>query len=124
MKQTLGKAEKLKSRKLIAELFSAGKSVKAYPLVAVYLPLAAADKNTLMGVSVAKKRIKKAVDRNLVKRRLREAFRLHKAGLHQEEGPELAIMIIYLKGEIAPYSEVEKSMKKLLIKLQEAKKAI
>jgi len=123
MKQSLGKAEKLKSRKLIGELFSSGKSVKAYPLVAVYLPLPEAE-NTLFGVSVAKKRIKKAVDRNLVKRRLREAYRLNKASFIEQEGPEMAIMIIYLKGEIAPYAEVEKSMKKLLVKLQDAKKTI
>lgn len=121
MKQSLGKAEKLKSRKLIGELFSTGKSVKAFPLIAVYLPLPKGE-NTLFGVSVAKKRLKKAVDRNLVKRRLREAYRLNKASFLQEEGPQMAIMIIYLKGEIAGYHELEKSMKKLLNKLQEAKK--
>ena len=124
MKQSLAKTEKLKSRKLIGELFNSGKSVKAYPLIAVYLPLAETDKNTLLGVSVAKKRLKKAVDRNLVKRRIREAYRLHKAPLLLEEGSNLAIMIIYLKAEIAPYAEVEKSMKKLLVKLQDAKKSI
>ena len=124
MKQTLGKAEKLKSRKLIGELFTSGKSVKAYPLVAVYLPLDAPNENTLFGVSVAKKRIRNAVDRNLVKRRVREAYRLHKETLLENEGLELALMVLYLKGEVAPFAEVEKSMQKLLVKLLEAKKSI
>lgn len=67
-----GKNQKLKSRKLIAKLFSVGKVVKAYPLRAVYLPIDEVKddfqyslaKNSQLAFSVPKRRFKLAVDRN------------------------------------------------------------
>lgn len=119
MKQSFGKAEKLKSRKLIEELFSSGKSVKAFPIIAVYKPIECSESFHQVGVSVSKKRFKKAVDRNLMKRRMREAYRLNKSILDAEEIPPLAIMFIYVKNEHIPFEEVERSMKKVLARLKD-----
>ena len=79
-----GKAEKLKSRKLVEELFARGKSVHLFPIRISYKFLAAqADEKVTMqaGVSVSKRNFKRAVDRNRIKRLLREAYRLQKQEL-------------------------------------------
>ena len=122
MKQSLGKAEKLKSRKLIEQLFSRGRSVKAYPLIAVYLPMEDAAGPHQMGVSVSKRRFKKAVDRNLMKKRIREAYRLNKQTIAEPGSESYALMFIYVKNELVPFAEVEKCMRKLLVQLAEVQR--
>ncbi|WP_317045208.1 ribonuclease P protein component [Formosa algae] len=79
MKHTYGKTEKLKSKITIEKLFTEGKSVSAYPLRLVYLKTSFEDNVTIKaGVSVSKRNFKLAVDRNRIKRLLREAYRLNK----------------------------------------------
>ena len=76
MKFTLGKQERLKSRKLIEKLYKNGESVKAFPLRMVYLQTAHTSKfPAQVGVSVAKRNFKKAPDRNRLKRLMRETYR-------------------------------------------------
>ena len=73
------KQDKLKSKKLIEQLFTEGKSVTAYPLKLIYLKTEFEDDSILKtGVSVSKRLHKTAVDRNRIKRLLREAYRLNK----------------------------------------------
>lgn len=78
------KFEKLKSRKQIELLFAQGKSISSFPVKVFYLPV---DNSPLhpvqVGVGVSARNFKKAVDRNTIKRRLREAYRLHKLPLHE-----------------------------------------
>tara|TARA_B100000795_G_scaffold269897_1_gene261000 strand:- start:9147 stop:9386 length:240 start_codon:yes stop_codon:yes gene_type:complete len=79
MKQTLGKKERLKSKKLIGRLYTEGSSVKAFPLRMVYLQTEhTSDFPAQVGVSVAKRTFKKAPDRNRLKRLMRETYRLQK----------------------------------------------
>src|SRR5215203_264370 len=80
-KAGFGKVEKLKSRKVIEELFARGKSVHVFPIRISYkfLQIAPDEKTVIqVGVSVSKRNFKKAVDRNRIKRLLREAYRLQK----------------------------------------------
>ncbi|MFD1094528.1 ribonuclease P protein component [Salegentibacter chungangensis] len=95
MNQRLGKSEKLKSKKVIEELFTRGRSVKKYPVKLVYLPLSTTEENipTKSGFSVPKKIVKTAVKRNRIKRLMREAFRKNK---YLVAGPGYAFMFIYL----------------------------
>jgi ribonuclease P protein component len=84
---SLGKTEKLKSRRLVENLFATGKSLNAFPLRVLYkfLPLAAGEKSGLQaGVTVSSKHFKKAVQRNRIKRLMREAYRLQKNALAGE----------------------------------------
>ena len=79
------KNEKLKSKITIGLLFSEGKSVSKYPLRLVYHSGALGDEQQLkVGVSVSKKKKKKAVDRNYFKRVLRESYRVNRHLLKQQ----------------------------------------
>ena len=73
MKFTLGKEERLKSRKLIGRLYTEGETIKKFPLRMVYLQTEhTSNYPAQVGVSVPKRLFKKAVDRNRIKRLLRE----------------------------------------------------
>ncbi len=118
MDQRFRKHEHLKSRKLIQELFKHGKPIKAFPLLAVYLPVEDAPAMQV-GFSVSKRKVKLAVNRNTVKRRIKEAYRLHRNeyGLHEKKG--MVVMFVYIQNGLSDYHQIEKSMKKLLPQLAE-----
>jgi len=118
---TLGKYERLKSRKLIEQLFSEGKSFSIHPFKIFYLVneniFSALQKKSLhakkiilqCGVGVSSKIFKKAVDRNRIKRLIREAYRLQKFFLHdalKEKNLQLALFIIYTGKELPDYKMV------------------
>lgn len=117
------KSEKLKSKKAIDHLFKKGKSINAFPIRAIYIKKPIAE-NTLInaGVVVSKKNIKLAVNRNIIKRRMREAYRLNnqelKASL-KSLNIEIDIMFIYSSKEILPYETIERKIKVLLTRLSE-----
>ncbi|MBW2961576.1 ribonuclease P protein component [Mesonia aestuariivivens] len=118
MNQTLGKAEKLKSKIVISKLFEEGRSVKNFPIKLVYLPLTNDAKHHLAAFSVPKRSFKLAVDRNRLKRLLREAYRTNKHLLAEEKTP-YALMFIYLGRKKFSLPELEKSIQKILIKFRE-----
>lgn len=107
MKLSFGKDKKLKSRKAIENIFSHGNSFHKHPVRAMYF-FEASDSEIKIGVSVPKKKFKRAVDRNLIKRRMREAFRKNQQKLHLQG--KLHTMFIYTSGEILSYREIEKSI--------------
>ncbi|GAK95888.1 ribonuclease P protein component [Nonlabens tegetincola] len=109
---TFSKNQKLKSRKLIEQLFKDGKSIKSGPLRLVYLPV---EKETQIGVSVSKRYFKKAVDRNRLKRLLREAYRLSQHDFPFDKQP-IAGMFIYHSNRMPEYTFLENQMKKLIKK--------
>ncbi len=116
------KATHLKSKKLIERLFKEGEKVKGYPLLAVYTPIEPGASTHQAGFSVSKRKFKHAVDRNLLKRRMREAYRLNKHLLPGGEEPKLAIMFIYLPAKAADFMQIEKGMQKALTHLAYAHK--
>ena len=115
MSFTYSKKEKLKSKKVIEQLFSEGKSVTVFPLRLVYLEYAFDDEIQFKtGVSVSKRSFKNAVDRNRIKRLLREAYRLNKDRHFNNILASYALMILYIGKEKSEFTSIEDSMNELL----------
>ena len=110
------KKNKLKSTKLINRLFSEGKSVAVFPLRMVFIKLEQDNATNRVGVSVSKKNFRKAVDRNRIKRLLREAYRLNQNQIFNNSSSAYALMILYLGKDMANFSSVEKKMRQLFDK--------
>lgn len=120
MEERYGKSAKLKSKKTIDHLFIAGKNLKNYPFKLIYVADNHQDTLSLKtGVSVPKKLIKTAVQRNRIKRLMREIFRKNKYLVTSGLPASYAIMIIYLSREEMDYSKLSESMIKLLEKFKE-----
>lgn len=118
MKQTLGKTEKLKSKIVISTLFEEGRSVKSFPFKLMYLRLTNNAKDHQAAFSVPKRSFKLAVDRNRLKRLMREAYRKNKTILAEEEH-RYALMFIYLGRKKFSLPELENSIQKILTKFRE-----
>jgi len=117
-KQTFRRGERLKSRKLIQQLFEKGQSFGTYPLRLVWMEVESpqSDYPVQFTVSVSKRKFKRAVQRNRLKRRVREAWRLQKAGLYAKlpEGKQFAFLVIYTGKEAFDYAAIEKAMRKMI----------
>ena len=123
---TLGKKERLNSKTLIERLFLGGsKSFPAFPLRVVYMSVEPVEEDMAAAsilISVPKKRFKRAVKRNRVKRQIREAYRKNKHGLLQtlqDEGRQLAVAFIYLSDRLVDSLEIEERMKVALARITE-----
>jgi len=119
---TFTKEERLCNKRLIDGLFHNGSSFLCYPFKVSWL--AVDDPQSFPAqvlFSVAKKRYKRAVDRNLLKRRIREAYRLHKQqylySLLSDNDKKIVFSIGYIGKEIADYDFIEKKMLKMLAQL-------
>lgn len=108
---TFNKIEKLKSRKLIEQLFKTGKSFSNFPFRVVYTftENEKAANGVQAGFSVGTKSFKKAVDRNRIKRLMREAYRLQKNEFTTAvaaSNKKMAVFFIYAGNELPVYEQV------------------
>jgi len=115
-KFTFRKEERLRKEKDIQELFDKGSSFYLFPFKVFVLPNdpAVSPIHQIL-ISVSKKNFKRAVDRNTIKRRMREAYRLQKQML--PESPGLKAGFIYSHKEILDFEEIKKRMNQCLIKI-------
>ncbi len=118
--QKFSKAERLCSKIGIEKVFAEGKSLFEYPLKLIWV-----EDNfngefpAKVGISVSKRLFKRAVKRNLLKRRIREAFRKNKFTLYNyltAENKKIILFIIYTTKEIIDYKTIENKMKLLMTK--------
>ena len=117
-KYTYGKEEKLKRRKLIGEIFETGKSFPSYPFRVFYKKMEFdSDVKAQVGVSVSKRNFKHAVDRNRIKRLMREAYRLNKYTLTDNIDEQVVVMIIYTQRKELPLDLLNSKMDSTLKKL-------
>jgi ribonuclease P protein component len=115
--QTFRKEERLYKEKIIQELFEKGSSFYLYPFKVYFMPNPDQHATThQVLISVSKKNFKKAVDRNSIKRRIREAYRLNKNLL---AGPnKLAIAYIYSVKVILPTAQIQERLVKTFKRLE------
>lgn len=136
MRLTLRKEEKLRHKRLVEDLFNSGESLYDFPLRVVWRRISdeeldgsfrAARPDKIgplqMLITIPKRKIRHAVDRVLMRRRIREAYRLHRLPLkemlatQEENTGTLSIAFIYIADKTLPYSLIEEKMKRLLSKL-------
>ena len=122
---SFGKKHRLSSHTLIERLFGEGYSFFAYPFRCVWMvadPVPGKDTASVqILVSVSKKNHKRAVSRNKLKRRIREAYRLNRHGWGEIPLPEnkrLLVAFIYSSREILEYSVIEHGVVKILSEIQ------
>ncbi len=116
----LPKTERLKSRKGIDTLFAKGKSFAVFPVRVTYQFTPSAEGGLQVGVTASKRNFKKAVDRNRIKRLLREAYRLQKEELQatlKASGKSGAVFFLYTGKTLPTFEEVKGAMAKCLQKL-------
>lgn len=115
MSNKLTREERLKSKVCIDLLFKEGKGTVKFPIKIQYMPL---DKPMHQVAFTAPKRnFKRAVDRNRIKRQMREAYRTNKHILYNKRIPSQAIFFIYIGREMPIYANLEKRMRQCLNEL-------
>jgi ribonuclease P protein component len=127
---TLGKTERIKSRKLIDEIFKQGKAFSVFPFRIVYLQrsenwVTTNDQPTTTnplqtGFTVSTRYFKKAVDRNRIKRLMREGYRLQKNNLQEQLAQmhlQLFVFFIYTGNELPEYKMVHEKVANILNRL-------
>jgi ribonuclease P protein component len=104
--------EHLKKKKRIDLLFMEGTRKKFFPLVLLYRPYTPEDEPFhQVLISIPKKHFRKSVVRNKVRRRIREAYRKHKAMLYNNiQGLPFLLGYVYLSKTVVTYAEIEKSI--------------
>lgn len=127
-KYTLGKNERLKSRKAIAAVFASGKSFSLFPFRVVFIltEIGAPDGGkprllVLPAFSVSKRHFSSAVKRNRVRRLMKEAFRLSKNSLQEHPLPKtmrLELFLIFQGNELPEYANVLQRMQTLMVRLK------
>ena len=111
--------EHLKSKKVVEKLYAEGTSVTSFPLRAVFIEMNESEQEptaTIL-ISVAKRRFRHAVDRNLLKRRMREAYRTEKhtfVGSLNNNGKKMAVAIMYIDTKPSSTAYLKRKMSKLL----------
>jgi ribonuclease P protein component len=114
---TLSQNDRLKKQKQIQTLFLKGKSLYAPRFRLVYAALSSETNGVKFGVSVPKKKFKKAVQRNRIKRLVREAYRLEAPVLRemaQAKQQEWHLFFIFTGADLPAFSEVQSSIRQLI----------
>ncbi len=120
--QTFKKEERLSKTKVINRLFAEGKKFTIAPFRVYWLEIETeGDYPAQVLISVSKKQFKRAVDRNLIKRRTREAYRRNKTAFYSylnKNAKNCVFALLYYSDEIASYNEIEEKIIFILQRLQ------
>lgn len=118
---TLRQFEKLKSRKLIERVFKEGKSFNEFPFRVIYLLTEVNTYFLQVGFAVSSKTFKRAVDRNRIKRLMREAYRLQKKPLQnilEQKQKSIVAFIVFTGKELPVFNDTKVKILRLLQRLE------
>lgn len=110
MSPTFRKNERLTAPQVMEKLFSEGQSVKQYPFRLHWYSGPEVTQPFQVALSVPKRKVHRAVRRNRIKRKMREAYRLHKEEWLGQVQQPTAAMIVYLDSEDRPLEELERKI--------------
>ena len=114
---SFSKSERISEKKIIDSLFSSGKKFSVYPFDVRFLNQDEnSDSISKVLITVSSSKIKSAVKRNLLKRRIKESYRINKNIIYNKL---LMIAFVYVSEEIFTFSVIDKAIKKVLKKLSE-----
>lgn len=113
-KLNLNRSQKLKSKTLLSQLFDKGDKNHAYPLLAYSLP---AHSNKI-AVTVSKKKFRNAVDRNKIKRKMLEEYRLQQTDILKQH----SIIVVFIGKSLEDLSNCQKAMSKLISEINDKKR--
>ena len=117
---SFGKDEKLCSQRLIGELFLSGSTFLCFPLKVVWkVELLETPHPAQVVFSVPKRLFKRAHDRNLLKRQMRETYRVRKHKLYEllsSNGKKIVFMLVYIAKEKVEFKQLENAMNKVIAK--------
>lgn len=114
---SFSKSERISEKKIIDNLFSSGKKFSVYPFDVRFLNQDEnSDSISKVLITVSSSKIKSAVKRNLLKRRIKESYRINKNIISNKL---LMIAFVYVSEEIFTFSVIDKAIKKILKKLSE-----
>ena len=120
---TYSRSEKLKSRKVLSTLFTGGKTISVFPVKLFWMPAGNSVQQPIQaGVGVSARHFSKAVDRNRIKRLLREGYRLNKQSLLatlKSQQKQIAVFFLYVGKELPDHAMLTEKMQQALTKLEE-----
>lgn len=120
--QTFTKAERLCSKVLIDKLIEKGNTFQCFPFKMIWLEIQEGIAPAQIVISVPKRNFKRAVDRNKLKRRIREAYRKNKTILYEQlNNKKILLMLVYTAKIITDHKEIEE---KLILGLEQLNKKI
>ena len=119
IRQKFNKAERLNKKKIIDQLFEAGRSFSMFPYKVIWVETKHHEPFPVqIAFAVPKKNFKRAVDRNLLKRRTREAYRKNKSRLYEAmDEKKIALMLVYIAKEISDYATIESKINMVIERL-------
>lgn len=127
---TFSRHERLKSRKAIGALFKGGQAYVAYPLRIVWAEVGhdilETDVQAQITFVVPKRHFKTAVQRNRLKRQIREAYRLRKEVFYEKlaaSGLRISVLVSYIAKEPLPFAEISAGVEKMIRKFPGGKQA-
>ena len=119
-KFSYNKKEKLKSRKQLEQLFTAGTTFVIFPVKVIYKEVEVQDSVLKTGVGASRKNFKRAVERNRIKRLLRETYRTEKPVLLnylQQNKKQIALFFLYIDKSLPEYHVLKEKMQQAIEKL-------
>lgn len=112
--ETFSREERLHSKPEIDELFSKGRSFKLFPFRVIFLPAPPENRSPArLLIGVPAKYTRRAVDRNLIKRRIREAYRRNKSDFYlklKKRNRKIHLALIYISHDIVDYHSIEQKI--------------